>query len=578
MQTKLVAKAAVLLLLAGSGCEQQAVTEAVAQTNRIAPAHASSDSSDDAPLLASIEVSEATLNQSFDPSVFTYTSNVSFSSVSTTLTVVAADPASELRINGDPATSGEPSARFVLAEGSNVVTIDVDSPDSQQTTTYEVDIVRADAATFFQHAYVKPTNTSAFDHFGHVLAIDNDTAVVGAPFEDADARGINQSGQSNSLIDSGAAYILSRVNGVWSQVAYVKPHNPEKGRSFGISTAIKDGIVVIGSAGEDQPGAVYVFTRIGDMWTQQAILHPDDPAPADQFGASVAIDGALLAVGAPNRSHDDTPTINGGAVYVYARSGDTWLESAQLTPSEPGDGFGFGHAVAIHRGNLFVGTPFATNDEGEPDAGVVHSYVLSAYETWESHHDLRASNTGAGDLFGFSLAIHKGELAVGAPGEASSGAGSLGLRDNDAPGSGAAYVFRLVHGEWVEHTMLKASNNDAGDGFGSSVALDFNGLAVGAPNEQSLATDINGDQADNDGLASGAVYVFSLQSGTWLQQAYIKASNTGELDAFGTSLALDGDWLLVGAPLEDSVVTGFNGYQSDNSATQSGAVYLFQRP
>ncbi len=125
----------------------------------------------------------------------------------------------------------------------------------------------------------------------------------------------------------------------------------------------------------------------------------------------------------------------------------------------------------------------------------------------------------------------------------------------------------------------KASNTEAGDHFGYTVALSDDGttLAVGTANEASNATGINGNQADNSAAGAGAVYVFTRSAGLWIQQAYVKASNTDAGDAFGYRLALSGDGgtLAVGAAGEDSSATGVGGNQTDNSAVDAGAVYIY---
>ena len=127
---------------------------------------------------------------------------------------------------------------------------------------------------------------------------------------------------------------------------------------------------------------------------------------------------------------------------------------------------------------------------------------------------------------------------------------------------------------------FKASNTDANDVFGYSVSLSNNGntLAVGAYYEGSNATGINGDQSNNSAAGSGAVYVFIRSGKSWIQQAYIKASNTG-VDTFGISVSLsaDGNTLAVGANGEASNATGINGDQTNNSASASGAAYVFTR-
>ena len=142
----------------------------------------------------------------------------------------------------------------------------------------------------------------------------------------------------------------------------------------------------------------------------------------------------------------------------------------------------------------------------------------------------------------------------------------------------------------TQQAYIKASNPGDGANFGSSVALsrDGNTMAVAAYYESSAATGINGNQADRSIPEAGAVYVFARTGTTWSQQAYIKASNTGnaavgdgfaEGDQFGYSIALsaDGNTLAVGAIGEDSNATGINGDQADNSANQAGAAYVFTR-
>ena len=198
----------------------------------------------------------------------------------------------------------------------------------------------------------------------------------------------------------------------------------------------------------------------------------------------------------------------------------------------------------------------------------------------------KASNTGAGDQFGLAIALSSdgNTLVVGAPNEDSSAIGinNGNPADDTMPDSGAVYIFTHdAGGSWSQQAYVKASNTGVGDQFGESVAItaDGNTLAVGASLEDSDAKGIDGN--DND-LAqdSGAVYIFTRDTGgTWSQQSYVKASNTGAGDEFGWSVAIaaDGNKLAVGAFGEDSFSTGINGDQNDNSTIQSGAVYVFVR-
>ena len=154
--------------------------------------------------------------------------------------------------------------------------------------------------------------------------------------------------------------------------------------------------------------------------------------------------------------------------------------------------------------------------------------------TWRQQAYLKASNTGARDFFGVSVAISGGTVVVGAHGEGSSATGVNGNQSNNsAIGSGAAYVFTRTGTNWAQQAYLKASNTQASDLFGVSVAISGNTAVVGAYGEDSAAVGVNGNQNDNSAPSSGAAYVFVRSGGTWAQQAYLKASNTGAGDFFG---------------------------------------------
>jgi hypothetical protein len=216
---------------------------------------------------------------------------------------------------------------------------------------------------------------------------------------------------------------------------------------------------------------------------------------------------------------------------------------------------------------------------------------------------LKASNPGMFDHFGEGDAIsfHTGNavavsadgttIAVGAQHEGSAARGINGDQSDDsAYDAGAVYVFTGGGADWTQQAYIKASNADFGDHFGNYVALsaDGNTLAVAAYWEASAATGVNGDQEDNSLRLAGAVYIFTRSGETWSQQAYLKASNTGNLneedglvdgDQFGTSLAIsgDGNTVAVGAITEDSNASGFDGDETDDSAASAGAVYVFTR-
>ncbi|MCX7633765.1 MAG: FG-GAP repeat protein, partial [Turneriella sp.] len=157
---------------------------------------------------------------------------------------------------------------------------------------------------------------------------------------------------------------------------------------------------------------------------------------------------------------------------------------------------------------------------------------------------------------------------------------------NGAGDSGAVYVFkRDGNGDWIQDAYLKPSNAEAGDQFGYSVAISGSTIIVGTPFEDSSQTTITNTDGSasgaNGATDSGAAYVFKRDSnGDWIQDAYLKASNSEADDLFGLSVAVSGAIIVVGAVYEDSnqtTITNADGVaSSDNSAGNSGAVYVFK--
>ena len=213
---------------------------------------------------------------------------------------------------------------------------------------------------------------------------------------------------------------------------------------------------------------------------------------------------------------------------------------------------------------------------------------------------IKASNTNASDTFGAggtvegnAVALSKdgSTLAVGAPYESSSATGINGDQtDESVYGAGAVYVYTQDDGGWAQQAYVKASNPGLTDNFGYMVLLsaDGNTMVVSAHFEASAGRGVGADQSDDSIPQAGAVYVFVREGEVWAQQAYLKASNTGELtvgdqfadgDQFGSAIALsdDGNTLAISAITEDGGGLGINGDQSDNSEQSAGAVYLFHR-
>jgi hypothetical protein len=492
--------------------------------------------------LASVVVSGIAPAVTLEPGTTDYVFDLPLSQPAVTLTATVAVPGDTLAIAGAPAASGAPSAEITLNLGDNLVDIVVENALGWQRT-YRLTLRRAKQLA--QYAYGKASNAGADDYFGVSVALSGDTLAVGAPDEDSAAQGVGGNQADDSASYSGAVYVFRRTGRAWQQDAYVKASNTGAGDRFGVSVALSGDTLAVGAPDEDsaaqgvggdqaddsasESGAVYVFRRTGRAWLQEAYVKASSTGAGDRFGYRVALSGDTLAVGADEEDSasqgvggnqaDDSAT-GSGAVYVFRRTGTAWQQEA---------------------------------------------YV-------------KASNTGAGDNFGTSVALSGDTLAVGARYEDSASQGVGGDQaGGSARDSGAVYVFRRTGTAWQQEAYVKASNTGVGDSFGRSVALSGDTLAVGAPWEASAAQGVGGDQTDNSALYSGAVYVFRRAGTAWQQEAYVKASSTGANDFFGFSVALSGDTLAVGAYLEDSAAQGVGGDQADDSATDSGAVYVFRR-
>jgi len=241
-------------------------------------------------------------------------------------------------------------------------------------------------------------------------------------------------------------------------------------------------------------------------------------------------------------------------------------------------------AVGIHQdSSAAVGINDDPSVLGASRAGAVVVYWHDG-STWAQQAYIKASNPDEYDYFGIGLSLSAdgNRLAVGASGEDGSGTGTTGdPLDNGAAGSGAVYVFDRVGSSWTEEVYLKAGDAWALDFFGTDVALSPDGttLAVGAPGEDGADTGVNGDQTSGALPGSGAVYVFIDSGSGFSQQAYLKASNTGASDGFGSSVTLsgNGNTLAVTAVQEDSAAPGVDGDQNDDSVESAGAVYVFSR-
>ena len=414
--------------------------------------------------------------------------------------------------------------------------------------------------------YFKASNTGSLDQFGWSVSLsgDGNTLAVGANIEASNATGTNGDQSNNDKTSSGAVYVFVRTGNSWTQDGYIKAHNTDSDDLFGHAVSLSD-------------------------------------------------DGLLLAVSA---RHEDSDANNGpsatsgndaagsdsGAVYIFNRLPALgWSQNAYLKASNNNGTFGFeefGHAVqlsgdgntlavgAIGEDSDSIGVNGDQTNAGASSSGAVYVFTFDG-SNWVQQAYLKASNTQPSYFFGYSLGLSTdgNTLAVGSTGEASGATGVNGTQTNDGvTDSGAVYVFTRSGTNWSQQAYIKASNTDSDDNFGEALDLsgDGNTLAVGASGEDSAAEGIDGAQGTGFGLNgndSGAVYVFTRSGTNWSQQAYVKVSNNTFFDRFGSSVALsdNGNVLAAGAISEQSSATGINGQQIDETAGLAGAAYLFTR-
>lgn len=452
-----------------------------------------------------------------------------------------------------------------------------------------------------QQAYVKASNTGAGDQFGCSVAISGDTVVVGAFAEASSAAGVNGNQADNSLTQAGAAYVFTRsVGGVWTQQAYLKASDPDGYEVFGYSVAIEGDTIVIGAYGDylnfasGVSGAAYVFTRSAGVWTPQAELRASNLEDYDSFGSSVAISGDTAVIGAPGEDSNalgvggnqgNNGAVGSGAAYVFTRSAGVWTQQAYLKASNTGTSDTFGITLAVSGDTAVIGAPGEDSDStgvggsqannNALNSGAAYIFTRSA-GVWAQQAYLKASNSRAYNPFGNSVALSGDTALIGSSQDDSNATGVNGNQANtSALRAGAAYVFTRSAGLWTQEAYLKASNTGSEDRFGHSVALSGDTAVIGSNGEDSNATGVGGNQANNSAADSGAAYVFSRSAGVWTQQAYLKASSIGPGDRFGHSVAVAGDTFVIGAIAEDSNATAVDGNQADNSATEAGAAYIF---
>lgn len=369
----------------------------------------------------------------------------------------------------------------------------------------------APIAMMKQEARLTANGGAAEDRLGWAVAINGDTAIVGAPNADI-------SGDTNQ----GAAYIFTRSGQTWTQQQRLTVNS---GDAFGYDVAISGNTAIVSAVGNDtgehNPGSVHVFVRDGATWNWRQQLTGSDAVEGDLFGQSIVISGDTIIVGAVL----DTVGANTfqGSAYLFTRSGGEWTERQKLTADNGAATDLFGISVDIDGDTAIVGATGANSDKG-----AAYIFVRSA-AGWEQRQELRANNGATNDLFGTSVALSGDTALIGAPGD------DVGSNANQ----GSAYVFFRSGETWARQQKLTTPDGAANDNFGGAVALSGDTAVIGASGK-----DLNGED-------QGAAYLFSRSGETWSQQPRIFAASGKAEDKFGGAVAISGDSVLAGVAFDD---------------------------
>lgn len=411
------------------------------------------------------------------------------------------------------------------------------------------------------------------DNFGYSVAISGDTLVVGAAGDDLTA---------NDMTNRGAAYIFRRNQGgtpdSWALLKKLAQPAPAVGDDFGYSVAINGDTIVVGARRDNTAAPLTILTDVGsayvyqrnqgglDNWGLVQTLNGPGFAAGDIFGYAVVIDGDIVAVGAPRR---DDGTSNQGRVYIYARNQggvNFWglVTPTGITGSDSAAVDGFGSVLALAGDTLVVGVPGDNGVAIDTGTAFVFARNQGGVDAWGQVVRLAAppGEQSLNDYFGSSVAIDSDIIAVGAQGEATTGAVYLFARNQGGPNS------------WGPASPVSKITPTAGPGntaltFGGALALDNDTLVVGARGSTTAA-----------GAAAGTAYIFYRNQGgvdSWGQARELTGSNPLANDQFGLSVAATAGLAIVGAPFGSTPPTPVNGLATDTASADPNreAVFIF---
>lgn len=373
-------------------------------------------------------------------------------------------------------------------------------------------------------ARITSSDVEPFDAVGFSVAIDGNVVAVGVT---ADGTG---------SISYGSVYIF-RFDGLnyWSQEAHLNALVQQANDQFGNAVAVSGDLIVVGMKNEDdtcpvpgicsESGAAFVYRFNGSSWILEATLAASDAESGFFFGQSVAVRGDFIVVGAHGANDNG---VSSGSAYIFHYNGTAWVEVAKLLASNAATLDRFGHAVAIGFDTVVVGA-ILNNGTG---AAYIYNRNVGGADNWGEVIRLTGTDTDAGDQFGNAVSISGNAVAIGARGD-----------DDNGTSSGSVYVFRFDGLNWTQEDKLTASDGEADDRLGNSLAISGDVLVSGARRDDDACP------ADPN-CNSGAGYVFRFDGNNWSEEVKLTSDPSDPGAEFGFAVAVSNDMAIFGAPLE----------------------------
>ncbi len=327
-------------------------------------------------------------------------------------------------------------------------------------------------------AQLLPDDGGAGDFFGASVAVDGDTAVVGAPLWEV-------AGANAFQINSGAVYVFIRNQGVWQQQAKLTRMNGNSGFSnyMGGAVAVAGDFLIAGAVGSGElRGAVFAYERVAGNWIADEGIYPPPMFDAREFGYAVAMQDRMAVV----TSLYVQASTNYGKAYVYARDSDSWALRYYLYPVNGTAADGFGKSIAISNHTILVGA-YPDASTGLPGAGSVYAYWSHGGE-WRQRARFTANDAMSQDRFGSAVAIVGDNAVVGAP-----------AVDGVGIDQGAVYLFSRSNGNWQQEAKLVDPTGGDGDHLGNAVSMSGPDAVIG----------IADDDVSETGVDAGSVLVHS---------------------------------------------------------------------